>query len=158
MFELFLLLTFLQFNFFTLCTCILDLIEMKYNIFSIPSNYDEDIRDSIGSTLATKLIIPFCQGDIPKSKSVLHLHHLFSDIYTYMLLLVQKLTMNFFAGLTSKNYSTNSVITIYISQDQNHFILSIGNNGSASLKKLNVQNHLLARRSNHIYLYQTRTQ
>ena len=35
---------------------------------SVPSNYDEDIRDSIGSTLATKLIIPFCQGDIPKSK------------------------------------------------------------------------------------------
>ena len=37
---------------------------------SIPSNYDEDVRDSIGSALATKLIIPFCQGDIPRSKYV----------------------------------------------------------------------------------------
>ena len=39
---------------------------------SIPSNYDEDVRDSIGSALATKLIIPFCQGDIPKSKYVVN--------------------------------------------------------------------------------------
>lgn len=52
----------------------MDFSDFTYYVFivlffiSIPSNYDEDVRDSIGSALATKLIIPFCQGDIPKSK------------------------------------------------------------------------------------------
>merc|ERR1711894_248568 len=47
---------------------------------------DEDVRDSIGSNLATKLIVPFCQGDIPKSKiNVTQLLNKFCDYNLHIL-------------------------------------------------------------------------
>ena len=34
-------------------------------LYLIPSNFNEDGRKSIGSSLATKILAPFCQGEVP---------------------------------------------------------------------------------------------
>ena len=41
-------------------------------LYSIPGVYNEDVRASIGPLLGTKLITPFCQGDVPPNKVDLH--------------------------------------------------------------------------------------
>ncbi|TRY75690.1 hypothetical protein TCAL_04785 [Tigriopus californicus] len=37
-------------------------------VYSVPSKFDENDRSSIGPLLVTKLIFPYCQGDLPDSK------------------------------------------------------------------------------------------
>lgn len=37
-------------------------------VYSVPSKFDENDRASIGPLLVTKLIFPYCQGDLPDSK------------------------------------------------------------------------------------------
>lgn len=36
-------------------------------LYMIPSSYNEDQKASIGSKLATQILVPFCQGEVPSS-------------------------------------------------------------------------------------------